>query len=179
VLQTAVSSGLVGLAALVVLLGVFVRGLWTAGLRERPALAATLAWPSAVVLGANGHGRMRFVAELAARRVKLAGGRFLLCVDADDHGEAAAIAAGRAAMAAGLELDRDLVIVDLSGHPTFRALLSRVREMALEAAQRGRDALDHVLLVGPPKTRSNSGWAMMKAARQPGPRVQYQSRRSP
>ena len=79
-------------------------------------MSAVLAWPSAVVLGAQSAGRYADVARLAAPRVRLAGGRILLCVDDDDSG----IKAGEAAIAAcrgtGLDFARALVVVDLRAH---------------------------------------------------------------
>jgi hypothetical protein len=73
------------------------------------------------VLGAAGAGRMPFVVELAPAALLAAGGRLVIVPDADDSGEAAAIRAGRAAIVAGLELERDLVVADLRGHPDLNA----------------------------------------------------------
>ena len=80
------------------------------------ALAASLAWPHAVILGAHSAGTYATIARVAAPRVRLAGGRLLLCIDADDAGEAAGIAAVRHAFASGLALDRTLVLVDTGDH---------------------------------------------------------------
>lgn len=80
------------------------------------SLAAVLAWPAAVVLGAQCADRYADVARLAAPRVKLAGGRILLCVDDDDSGIKAGEAAIDACHAAGLDFARALVVVDLGAH---------------------------------------------------------------
>ena len=80
------------------------------------ALSAVLAWPSAVVLGAQCAGRYADVARLAAPRVRLAGGRILLCVDDDDSGITAGEAAIDACRATGLDFARALVVVDLGTH---------------------------------------------------------------
>lgn len=76
------------------------------------ALTAALAWPTAVVLGAHGAGRMALIAEHAARRVRLAGGRLWLGCHADDAGESATERAGRAAIAVGLRFGVDLSLID-------------------------------------------------------------------
>jgi hypothetical protein len=80
------------------------------------ALAAVLAWPAAVVLGAQSAGRYADVARLAAPRVRLARGRILLCLDDDESGSTAGAAAVDVCRAAGLDLARALVIVDLDPH---------------------------------------------------------------
>ena len=76
------------------------------------SLTAALAYPAGVVLGAHGASQLAKVAEQAARRVKLAGGRMLLGVHADDAGERAALAAARAARAVGLRLHHELVLIE-------------------------------------------------------------------
>lgn len=76
------------------------------------ALCASLAWPNAVVLGANGAGRLPRIAAAAASRVKLAGVRLLLAPDDDEVGARAMIEAGTAAVNAGLVLHRNLRVVD-------------------------------------------------------------------
>ncbi len=80
------------------------------------ALTAVLAWPAAVVLGAQSAGRYADVARLAAPRVKLAGGRLLLCIDDDDSGFKAGTAAIDACRATGLDFARALAVVDLGAH---------------------------------------------------------------
>lgn len=79
------------------------------------ALTARLAWPAAVVLGAHGANNLPKIAAAAAKRIKLAHARLLLVPHNDAAGVKAMTAAGRAAMAAGLRLDRELVVVDV-GH---------------------------------------------------------------
>jgi len=80
------------------------------------ALAAVLAWPTAVVLGAQCAGRYADVARLAAPRVRLARGRILFCLDDDESGSKVGAAAVDVCRAAGLDLARALVIVDLDPH---------------------------------------------------------------
>lgn len=82
------------------------------------ALAACLAWPTAVVLGANGAGRLPRIAAAAAPRVKLAGARLLLVPDDDEVGQRSMIEAGRAAIAAGLVYRRTLRVVEDYGADT-------------------------------------------------------------
>lgn len=79
------------------------------------SLAAVLAWPAAVVLGAVGASRVPFVAELAAPIVRRLGGRVVLVPHNDEAGRTASIRAARACIDAGLELGRDLAVVDLGG----------------------------------------------------------------
>ena len=79
-------------------------------------LTAKAAWPMAVILGAHGAGNLPKIAALAAPLVKRHRGRLLLTVDADAAGERHSEAAGAAALAAGLVLDHDLLIVDIDGH---------------------------------------------------------------
>ncbi len=76
------------------------------------ALTARIAWPSAVVLGAHGAGNLPGIAEAAARRIAVARTRLLLVPHADEAGERAMIAAGRIAIAAGLQLSASLVVID-------------------------------------------------------------------
>lgn len=76
------------------------------------SLCASLAWPSAVVLGANGAGRLPRIAAAAAPRVRLAGTRLLLVPDDDEVGARAMTEAGKAALAAGLVYRRTLRVVD-------------------------------------------------------------------
>lgn len=77
------------------------------------SLTARLAWPDAVVLGANGAGNIPRVVELAIMRVKLAQTRLLLVPHDDEKGIKNVTEAGRIAIAAGLELHEQLVVVDL------------------------------------------------------------------
>lgn len=67
------------------------------------SLTARVAWPSAVVLGANGAGNVPKVVESALARIKLAGARLSICPHDDDAGHRAAIRAGQIALAAGIE----------------------------------------------------------------------------
>lgn len=79
------------------------------------ALASTLLWPDAVVLGAAGAARMPEVAELAARAIVAAGGgHVLLAVDEDDAGIVAGRDAIAAMVAAGLD-QRQIAIPPLGG----------------------------------------------------------------
>lgn len=77
------------------------------------ALTAVLAWPQAVVLGANGAGNLAKIARAAITRIKLAQVRFLMVPHDDEPGIKATCAAARIATAAGLELERTLVLVEL------------------------------------------------------------------
>lgn len=77
------------------------------------ALTACLAWPGAVVLGANGAQNMPAIAAAAAPMVRQHGGRLVLVADAGEAGEQAGYLAARAALAAGLRLGADLAIVTL------------------------------------------------------------------
>lgn len=85
------------------------------------ALAASLAWPGALVLGAHGAENYAAIARVAALAVATAGAaRLRLCVDADAPGMRAGLAAVQAAIAAGRAAGRDLVrmveVVDLADH---------------------------------------------------------------
>jgi hypothetical protein len=77
------------------------------------ALTARLAWPDAVVLGANGAGNIAPLVRSALSRVKLARSRLILVPHADVAGIRAVTAAAQAAVAVGLQLDCDLSVVDL------------------------------------------------------------------
>lgn len=77
------------------------------------SLTARLAWPQATILGANGAGNVPKIAEQAIVRIKLAATRLLVIPHDDEPGIRAATEAGRIAIAAGLELDEQLVIVGL------------------------------------------------------------------
>jgi hypothetical protein len=76
------------------------------------ALTARLAWPRAVVLGAHGGGNVPRIAAAAARRIALARARLLLVPHDDEAGERTMIAAGRAALAAGLAMGSTLDVID-------------------------------------------------------------------
>jgi hypothetical protein len=77
------------------------------------ALTARLAWPDAVVLGASGAANVPRAAASIVARARLAGCRVHLVPHDDEPGCRAMTAAGRAAIAAGFELERDLLVVDL------------------------------------------------------------------
>lgn len=88
------------------------------------SLAAVLAWPFAVVCGAHGAGRLAEVAAEVAARVAETGGRMWLVADDDVTGVKAGAAACQAAIAAGLRLGVDLMVleaVDLDGHHDLAA----------------------------------------------------------
>lgn len=78
------------------------------------ALTARLAWPSAIVLGANGAGNIPKLAEAAISRVKLAGCRLSFIPHDDVQGIRATTAAAQTAIAAGLELGITLQIVEIT-----------------------------------------------------------------
>ncbi len=85
------------------------------------ALAARLAWPGAVVLGAHGAENYAAIVRVAAPLVAAAGGgRLLLCVDDDAAGLRAGLdgvlAAVAAARNAGRDLARMVEVVDLAEH---------------------------------------------------------------
>jgi hypothetical protein len=88
----------------------------TEGLAD--ALAASLAWPQAFVLGPHGAGNYKGIARPTAPRAKLAAGRLLLCVEVDDPDEVAL----RHALGAGLLLDRSLILVDHADHGAYHDL---------------------------------------------------------
>lgn len=87
-------------------------------------IAAALTWPTCVALGAHGAGQMASVATVAARRLRelreagvIRGpGALYIVPHFDDAGVREGIAAVQAARAEGLELDRDLHLVDLDHH---------------------------------------------------------------
>lgn len=75
-------------------------------------LTAALAWGGATVLGAHGAANLAAIVRVAAPRVRAAGTRILLVPHNDAAGKANSIAAGRAAIEAGLSIaDGTLVIV--------------------------------------------------------------------
>jgi hypothetical protein len=79
-------------------------------------LAAAITWPTCVVLGAHGAAQMAGIAEAAAPRIRELRGWLLIAAHNDDAGVRAGIAAVKAAQSAGLELDRDLLLVELGAH---------------------------------------------------------------
>jgi hypothetical protein len=79
-------------------------------------LTAIHRWPGRVVLGAHGAGRMTRIVETVAPIVLAKGGKLVLVPDGDDVGQRCAIKAGEAALAAGLEMDRTLIVLDLGGY---------------------------------------------------------------
>lgn len=81
------------------------------------SLTARLAWPDAVVLGAHGAGNVPKIAAAAVPRIKLARSRLLLVPHDDVAGAAAMTAAGRLALAAGLQLHKDLLVLDDIAEP--------------------------------------------------------------
>lgn len=78
-------------------------------------MTALFAWPEAIQFGANGIGPLPTIIQLAARAVRAHHGRLILIPQADQRrqGEQAVIPGAKAALAAGLRLGADLVIVDL------------------------------------------------------------------
>ena len=79
-------------------------------------IAAVLAFPGCVVLGANGAGRMVDVARGIAPRVASARGWLLVGVHGDEVGIAGATAALHAAVDAGLEIERSVDTIDIGEH---------------------------------------------------------------
>jgi hypothetical protein len=79
-------------------------------------LAAVLAFPGCVVIGANGWYRMADIAAAIAPRVVEARGWLLVGVHADKEGIAGATRAIRAAVDAGLEIDRTVDTIDIGEH---------------------------------------------------------------
>lgn len=84
-------------------------------------LTAIQLWPGRVVLGAHGAGRMTAIAETVAPLVAAKGCKLVLVPDGDDVGQRCAIRAGEAALAAGLEMDKTLIVVELDAHPDLNA----------------------------------------------------------
>lgn len=77
------------------------------------ALTARIAWPSAVVLGANGAGNLQPIAQMAVPRIKLARTSLYLVPHEDEPGIRAMTNAAIRATAAGFELGRELHVVEL------------------------------------------------------------------
>lgn len=86
------------------------------------ALAATLAWPRAVVLGASGADAYRRVIAMASAAISASGARALLCIDDDESGRRAGVAAVETARAGGV-VDA-LEVVDLAHHHDLAAAYS-------------------------------------------------------
>lgn len=84
-------------------------------------LTAIQLWPDHVVLGAHGAGRMALLVETVAPIIVSKGGKLVLVPDGDDVGQRCAIKAGEAAMAAGLEMDNTLIVLDLGAHHDLNA----------------------------------------------------------
>lgn len=80
------------------------------------ALTAAQLWPDRLVLGASGAGQLHAVATEAAPLVRAAGGTLIIVPDGDEVGQRCAIRAGEAALAAGLVIDRDLLVLELPHH---------------------------------------------------------------
>jgi hypothetical protein len=79
-------------------------------------LAALLAYPGCVVVGANGWHMMPRVAAAIAPRLVAARGWLLVAVDDDEQGIAGAGDAMRAAVDAGLVLDESVRAIELGAH---------------------------------------------------------------
>lgn len=79
-------------------------------------LVAHLAFPGCAVFGAPGADQLETIARAVAPQVVEARGCVLLVPDNDDGGIRGAAKAVRAAERSGLELDRDLLLVDLGEH---------------------------------------------------------------
>lgn len=79
-------------------------------------IAATLAFPTCAVLGANGWGQMVHVAAAAAPRLVAARGWLLVAVHNDERGIEGAGEAMRAAVSAGLELGRSVRAIEIGEH---------------------------------------------------------------
>jgi hypothetical protein len=77
------------------------------------SLTAVVAFPGCAVYGAGGAQQLSGIAAVVAPRIKAIRGLMLLIPQADRPGIEGSAAAVRAAQAAGLELDRDLVLVEL------------------------------------------------------------------
>ncbi len=86
-------------------------------------LAAVSVWPGCVVLAAHSAGRFASVAAHAARALHAIDGWLLLAPDDGEEGEDAGVAAVLAAQAAGMQLDRDLHLVDIDPHEDLNAAL--------------------------------------------------------
>jgi hypothetical protein len=80
------------------------------------SIAAVLAFPGCVVVGANGWRQMPRVAAAVAPRLVEARGWLLVAVDDDDQGVEGAAAAMRAAVEAGLVLRKSVRAIELGAH---------------------------------------------------------------
>lgn len=77
------------------------------------AFTARIAWPDAVVLGANGAGNLVKIAKAAISRILLARTRLVLVPHNDEAGIRAMTAAGQIGLAAGLDIGGSLWIQSL------------------------------------------------------------------
>ena len=80
------------------------------------SLAAQLAFPGCAVFGASGAEQMARIAMAVAPRIVELRGWLLVVTDDDEAGLTNAEKAVRAARAVGLQLDRDLLLVDVGNH---------------------------------------------------------------
>jgi hypothetical protein len=79
-------------------------------------LAALLAFPGCVVLGASGWHHMEAIAAAVTPRVVQARGWLLVGVHDDEQGKCGAVRAMHAAIAAGLVLDESIDTIDIGAH---------------------------------------------------------------
>lgn len=79
------------------------------------ALTARLAWPKAIILGANGAGNLAKIATAAIKRIVLSRTRLMLVPHADEAGIRAMTAAGQIAMGGGLQLELTLRVAEIPG----------------------------------------------------------------
>lgn len=79
------------------------------------SLTGALAWPSAIVIGAQSCSNLPELAKHIAPRVARYGGRMLVCPHRDNDGIRHAACAGEIAIGAGLRLDETLLIVSYPG----------------------------------------------------------------
>lgn len=78
-------------------------------------ITALVAWPHAVVVGANGTGPLPTLIEETAKRVARQRGRMFVVPHADERrqGEVAVSMGVRSALAAGLRPGYDVIVIDL------------------------------------------------------------------
>jgi len=79
-------------------------------------LTATLLWPQRLVLGADGAGLLAKIVRFVGPPIAAAGRQLFLIPHADDAGERFNVAAGQAAVQAGLRAGNTLQFVDLGPH---------------------------------------------------------------
>jgi hypothetical protein len=77
------------------------------------SLTARLAWPDALIFGANGAGNLARIVRAAIGRIRLAHAPLLLVPHDDKAGIMAMTAAGEVALGAGLELAKTLHVINL------------------------------------------------------------------